>query len=67
MANDLDNFFVKFEIFEDDVKIDEMICPRSLIHLMFAKWKYPGSPYEVKIIDHIGNFRINSKIVNQFR
>jgi hypothetical protein len=31
--------------------------------MMFA-WKYPDSPYIVHVIDHTGNFRINSDILN---
>jgi hypothetical protein len=64
MAADLDRYFVKFVVLENDQVIEELICPKSLIHTMFLKWKFPGSRYNVKVIDHTNNFRIDSKIMD---
>jgi hypothetical protein len=73
MENILDQYFVTFKIFKGDEQVHEMICPKSLIHAMSMKWKYPGLPgyypsseYDFQIIDHTDNFRLNSKIFNGF-
>jgi hypothetical protein len=74
MENNLDQYFVTFKIFKGDVQIHEMTCPKSLIHHMSMKWKFPeipqagipGSEYDFHIIDHTDNFRMNSKILNDF-
>lgn len=64
MENILDQYYVTFKIFKGDTQIHEMICPKSLIHNMTMKWKYPGSEYDFYIIDHTDNFRLDSKILN---
>jgi hypothetical protein len=71
MENSLDQYFVTFKIFKDGKQVHEMTCPKSLIHEMTMKWKYPGLPgyypgseYDFHIVDHTGNFRMDSKILN---
>jgi hypothetical protein len=65
MGTDLNKFFVTFKIFQDNKQVHEMECPRSMIQTMMNTWKYPGSGYTVHVIDHTGNFRFNSDILNQ--
>jgi len=65
MGTDLNKFFVTFKIFQNGDKVHEMECPRSMIQTMMNTWKYPGSEYTVHVIDHTGNFRLNSDILNQ--
>jgi hypothetical protein len=65
MGTDLNKFFVTFKIFQNGEQIHEMECPRSMIQTMMNTWKYPGSAYTVHVIDHTGNFRLNSDILNQ--
>jgi len=64
MDNDLNKFFVTFLVYKGNTEITTFTVPRSLIHDMFQKWKFPGSQYDVRIIDHTGNFRVNSTILN---
>jgi hypothetical protein len=64
MAADLNKFFVTVKVFKDEVQVYEVECPRSMIQTMMSSWKYAGSPYVVHVIDHKGNFRINSDILN---
>lgn len=64
MDNDLNKYFVTMQIYEGDVQIHSIEVPRSLIHEMFQKWKFPGSRFNVHVIDHTGNFRINSTILD---
>ena len=64
MGNDLNKFFVTFKIFKDGELVHSIECPRSMIQTMMFAWKYPDSPYIVHVIDHTGNFRINSDILN---
>jgi hypothetical protein len=66
MENSLDQYFVTFKIFKDGTQVHEMVCPKSLIHEMTMKWKYPGSVYDFHIVDHTGNFRMDSKLLNDF-
>ena len=65
MGTDLNKFFVIFKIFQNDEKVHEIECPRSMIQTMMNTWKYPGSVYTVHVIDHTENFRLNSDILNQ--
>lgn len=64
MDNNLNRFFVTMEIYEGDTCINSITVPSSLIHDMFQKWKFPGSWFDVRVIDHTGNLRINSTILN---
>ncbi len=64
MDNDLNSYFVTVDVYQGEQKIHSVITPRSLIHDMFQLWKYPSSPYDIRVIDHTGNFRINSAIFN---
>jgi hypothetical protein len=64
MDNDLNNFFVTFLIYKGNTEVHSMVVPKSLIHDTFQTWKFYGSEFEVKVIDHTGNFRINSEILN---
>lgn len=66
MDNDLNKFFVTINIFEGENQVHSVSVPKSNIHDVFLKYKYPGSIYDLKVIDHTGNYRINSKIV-QFK
>lgn len=63
MDNDLNKFFVTVDIYKGNEKVKSITIPKSLIHDTFEQYKFPGSPYDVRIIDHTGNFRINSKIM----
>lgn len=65
MDNDLNKYFVTMDIYQGEEKIHSVTSPRSLIHTVFSQWKYLGSPYNVRVIDHTGNFRINSVILDQ--
>ena len=65
MDNDLNTYFVTFEIYDDGTKVNSLTIPKSLIHEEFQNWKFPGSTLEVRIKDHTGNFRISSKILDQ--
>jgi hypothetical protein len=64
MDNDLNKFFVTFLIYKGHTEVNTVTVPRSLIHEMFQKWKFPGSQFEVRVVDHTGNYRINSEILN---
>jgi hypothetical protein len=64
MDNDLNSYFVTFEIYEDGTKVNSLTVPKSLIHEEFQNWKFPESTLEVRIKDHTGNFRISSKILD---
>lgn len=63
MDNDLNKYFVTVDIYKGDSKVKSVTIPKSLIHDMFQQYKFPGSQYDVRIIDHTGNYRINSKIM----
>jgi hypothetical protein len=62
--DDLNNYFVTMQIYKGDVQVHSITVPKSMISDMFYKWKFPGSQYDVHVIDHTGNFRINSTILN---
>jgi hypothetical protein len=62
MDNDLNNFFVTIEVYEGDKKLYSYTLLKSLLHSI-RKCKYPGSPYDVRVIDNTENYRINSKII----
>jgi hypothetical protein len=64
MDNDLNRYFVTFEIYQDGIKVNSLVVPISLIHDEFQNWKFPGSTVEVRVIDHTSNFRISSKILD---
>ena len=64
MENILDQYYVTFKIFKGNEQVHVMTCPKSLIHEMVMKWKYPGSEYEFHIVDNTGNFRMDSKLLN---
>jgi hypothetical protein len=64
MDNDLNKYFVTVQVYKNDQQVHSITMPKSLIHEIFQKWKFPGSEYDVRIIDHTGNFRINSVILN---
>lgn len=64
MDNDLNEYFVTFEIYKDGAQVNSLVVPKSLIHDEFLNWKFPGSTVEVRIKDHTGNFRISSKILD---
>lgn len=63
MDNDLNRFFVNIDIYRGDTKVKSVTVPKSLIHDIFQQYKFPGSQYDVRITDHTGNYRINSKIM----
>jgi hypothetical protein len=63
MDNDLNRFFVSIDIYKGDSKVKSVTVPKSLIHDIFQQYKFPGSQYDVRITDHTGNYRINSKIM----
>ena len=65
MENSLNEYFVIFKIFKDGELVNEFECPKSLIQAAMNTWKYPGSTYTVHVIDHTGNFRINSDLFDQ--
>lgn len=65
MDNDLNKYFVTINIYKGEQQVHSIVSPRSLIHDAFQQWKYPGSPFDVRVIDHTGNFRINSAILDQ--
>lgn len=64
MDNDLNRYFVTFQIYKDGAQVNSLVVPKSLIHEEFQNWKFPGSTFEVRVIDHTGNFRISSKILD---
>lgn len=64
MDNDLNRYFVTFEIYKDGAQVNSLVVPISLIHEEFRNWKFPGSTVEVRVIDHTGNFRISSNILD---
>jgi hypothetical protein len=63
MDNDLNSFFLTIDIYEGDTKVKTVTVPKSLIHDIFQQYKFPGSRYDIKVLDHTGNFRIDSKIM----
>lgn len=65
MGNDLNNYFVTFKIFKDEVQVHEMETPVSMLQIVFGKWVYPESPYTVHIVDSTGNFRFSSECFNR--
>jgi len=65
MDNDLNEYFVTFEIIKDGNLENSLLVPISLIHDEFQNWKFPGSTLEVRVKDHTGNFRISSKILDR--
>lgn len=64
MDNDLNKYFVTFLIYKGHDEVTTFTVPKSLIHDMFQKWKFPGSQFEVRVFDHTDNYRINSEILN---
>jgi hypothetical protein len=63
MDNDLNSFFLTIDIYQGDTKVKTVTVPKSLIHDIFQQYKFPGSRYDIKVLDHTGNFRIDSKIM----
>jgi len=63
MENNLDQYFVTFKVFKGNEQVHEMTCPKSLIHSMTMKWWFPESEYDIHIVDHTGNFRMSSKLL----
>ena len=63
MDNDLNSFFLTIDIYEGDTTIKTVTVPKSLIHVIFQQYKFPGSRYDIKVLDHTGNFRIDSRIM----
>jgi len=64
MDNNLNSCFVTFEIYKSGTQVNSLVVPISLIHNEFQNWKFPGSEFEIRVIDHTGNFRINSAILS---
>jgi len=64
MDNDLNKCFVTFLIYKGDTQVHSTVVPSSLIHDEFQTWKYPGSQFNVRVIDHTDNFRIDSTILD---
>jgi hypothetical protein len=63
MGTDLNSYFVTFKVFQGDSLVKEFQCPKSMIQSMFYLWKYPGTPYKVQIVDHLGILRLDSDCV----
>ncbi len=59
MDNNLNNFFVTFLIYKDNIEVHSMIVPKSLIHDMFQKWMF--TDFKIKIVDHTGKLRVNTE------
>ena len=66
MVSDLDNFFVTAVVYKGSTYLKSFTIPKSLIHDIVMKYKYPGSLYEVRIIDKEGIYRINTEVMNNF-
>jgi len=62
MASDLNEYFVTFNIYRGSEQVHTIEAPRSMIQHIFMQYKYPYSPYEVRVVDNTGNFRLSSKI-----
>lgn len=62
MANNLNSFFVTFLIYKGNTQVHSMTVPKSLIHDMFQKWKFNGSDFDVKIVDHTSNTRVDTSM-----
>lgn len=67
MVNDLDKFFVTAVIYEGTTYLKSLTIPKSLIHDVIMKYKYPGSSLNVRIIDNTGVYRINTEISDKHR
>lgn len=65
MVNDLDKFFVTAVIYEGQEYIKSLTVPKSLIHDVIMKFKYPGSKFDVRIIDKNGIYRINTELADK--
>lgn len=62
--DDLNKYFVTMEIYKGNVQVNSLTVPRSLLSDVFYKWKFPGSQFDVHVIDHTGKLRINSIILD---
>lgn len=59
MDNDLNRYFVTLDVYKGTEKVYSTTIPRSLLHTISA-CKYPGSEFNIRVIDHTGNFRIKT-------
>jgi len=64
MDNDLNRYFVNLDIYLNNDKLHTVIVPSSLLHDAILLWKYPGSPFVLHVIDHTGNYRLNTNILD---
>jgi ribosome-associated toxin RatA of RatAB toxin-antitoxin module len=64
MDNDLNKYFVTVQVYKEDQQVNSITMPKSLIHEIVQKWKFPGSEYDVRVVDYTGNYRFNSTILN---
>lgn len=67
MVNNINQYFVTCNIYKGEEKVHEISCPISMLEKFFVTWKWEGSPYTIKVVDHTGNFRISSDIFNEMR
>lgn len=64
MDTNLNNFFFTVRVFQGDTQVNEIEVPTSLIQSVVMKYKFPGSPYDVRVTDSNGVFRFNSASFN---
>jgi hypothetical protein len=64
MDTNLTNFFFNIKVFQGDTQINEFEVPTSMIQAIVMKYKFPGSPYDVRVTDSEGTFRFNSTSFN---
>ena len=64
MDTNLNNFFFNIKVFQGDVQVNEFEVPTSMIQATVMKYKFPGSPYDVRVTDSEGTFRFNSTSFN---
>jgi hypothetical protein len=64
MDTNLNNFFFNIKVFQGDTQINEFEVPTSMIQAIVMKYKFPGSPYDVRVTDSEGTFRFNSTSFN---
>jgi hypothetical protein len=60
MDNDLNKYFVTLNVYKGPEHVYTLTIPRSLLHSI-RKCKYPGSEFNISVIDHTGNFRITTE------
>jgi len=65
MGTNLNQYFLTFEVYQNENKIHSMECPRSMISEMIIKLKNLYPTYTVKIVDHEGKLRMESSMLNK--